>query len=624
MVKINNKILDKILDRTLDILLSKDRTKLYVILIFVLGFVLRLINVLNGATSIDASGHALMAFDFASSGKLATWNQSVGLWYFLTDIAYKIFGVGNFGAKFVVLIFGSFSIIVIFLFVKEFFGKKAGLIAAFLLAVSPFHITETIPEMDVAALFFTLLAMLFFVKALKQNKRLLFIFSGISLGAGILTKIYALLFIPALLLYAVYYAIKYKPEKKPFIKNIIIFLAVAFIFCLVPLTYNYLLYRDKGFTDYIFTNTLGIGKEKSEQYYSWVVPYKHDYTNFFFPGNYSKTPFFIYYFESVGTADILTILLVVAGLFLAILSKKKDYLILFFCSFFTVYLYLGSMVFLMTKHYLFLLILAVPFASLSLSKITEKIKIKYILAILLLLIFAFQLFWLFQYTNGQFYEKSSMNELITYKKSISEQSLIIWDSRIFRGIGTYIFMDKHYMESNYFSNLMSAQEQIQGEYLSQEVYFIECASDDCGWGTVKDQPEFNQSMEQIVDFFKNNSIVIKSIDGTGGLSYSYKIYKTNLQLKQGTLQLADSTHTFWANPVGYDKKIAPIFDSYETHNLLDRLIDKIAHGIFYFSIFFSILSIFILLYLFISEDETDRRNLNVGGQNEQGKEFHKF
>ena len=110
-----------LVDKTLDIFLSKDKTKLYVLFIFLLGFILRLINVFNAPTSVDASGHALMAYKFIESGKLATWNQSVGLWHFLTDLAYKIFGIGDFGARFVALIFGSFSIILMFLFAKEIF-----------------------------------------------------------------------------------------------------------------------------------------------------------------------------------------------------------------------------------------------------------------------------------------------------------------------------------------------------------------------------------------------------------------------------------------------------------------------------------------------------------------------
>lgn len=600
-----NKILDKILDKGLNIFFSKDKTRLYVIFIFIIGFILRFINVLNTATSIDASGHALMAYDFISSGKLATWNQSVGLWYFLTDLAYKIFGVNDLGARFVALIFGSLSIILMFLFVKEFFGKKAGLIAAFLLAVSPFHITETIPEMDIATMFFALLAMLFFVKSLKQNKRLFFILSGAFIGVAILIKIYSVLFIPALLLYAIYYAIKYKPEKKLFIKNILIFLAVAFIFCIVPLTYNYLLYKDKGFVDYIFTNTLGIGKEKSDMYYSWVAPYQHNYMNFFLPGEDSKVPFFIFYLQSVGGIDILTILLGIGGFFLAFLNKKKDYLILFLCAFFTIYFYMGSIVFLMSKHYMFLLILIAPFSSLLLLKALEKIRIKNVLTFLLVLIFVFQMFWIFNYTNGQFYEKTSMNKLVSYKEGISDNALVVWDSRIFRGIGTYIFMDKHYIEANYFSELIGKQGQIPGAYQPIETYFIECSSDDCGWGTVKDQPGFNQSMEQIVDFFKKNSKLIDTIEGSTGLSYSYNVYKSDFQLKQGTLEVADSTHVFWANPVGYKENIIPVFDNYKTHNILDKILDKIAHLIFYISAIIAILSVFLVVYMFIKTPEKE-------------------
>lgn len=621
------KIGDKILDRILDIFFSKDKTKLYVLIFFILGFILRLIAVINLPTSVDASGHALMAFNFISSGKLATWNQSVGLWYFLTDLSYKIFGTGNFGARFFILLFGSLSIILIFLFVKEFFGKKVGLIAAFLLAFSPFHIVETIPEMDVTAMFFVLLTMLFFVKALKQNKRLFFVLSGMFIGVAILIKIYALLFIPALLLYGIYYAIKYKPEKKPFIKNILIFFFVAFIFILIPLVYNYLLYKDKGFVDYIFTNTLGIGKEKSEQYYSWVVPYKHEYKAFIFGGSEDipgKLPVFIYQLNHLRRSDIIIYLLGILGIFFALRKKNKDYLFMFLFIMLTVFFYLGSITALMSKHFLFEVIVFAPFASLSLSKITEKIKIKHILTILLILIFAFKLFWLFQYTNGQFYEKSSMNKLVSYKKGISENALVVWDSRIFRGMGTYFFMDKHYIEANYFSNLINAQNTLSGVSQPTETYFIECVSDDCGWGTVAGQPEFNQSMEKIVDFFKNNSGLVKSIEGTGGLSYQYNIYKTEFALKPQTLQIADSTHTFWANPVGYDEKITPIFDKYETHNALDKTIDKIAHGIFYSAFIFSILSIFIVLYMFINEDEANREKLNTGEQNEQSKEFYKL
>jgi hypothetical protein len=198
-----------------------------------------------------------------------------------------------------------------------------------------------------------------------------------------------------------------------------------------------------------------------------------------------------------------------------------------------------------------------------------------------------------------------MNKLVSYKEGISDNALVIWDSRIFRGIGTYVFIDKHYIEANHFSEVMNSQDKIQGAYQPIETYFIECADDDCGWGTVKDQPNFNQSMEQILDFFEKNSKLVEHIDGTGGLSYSYNIYKASFQLKQGTLAVADSTHVFWLNPVGYDEDILSIFDNYKTNNLGEKIIDKIAHLIFYLSVFIAILSIFIVVYIFIKDTEKD-------------------
>jgi len=603
--------LEKIVDKTLDIFFQKDKTKLYVLILFIMGFILRLTNVINSGTSVDASGHALMAFDFISSGKLGTWNQSVGLWHFLTDIAYKLFGVGDFGARFVALLFGSFSIILIFLFVKEIFNKKTGLIAAFLLAFSPFHITETIPEMDVAVMFFVLFGMLFFVKALKQDKRIMFVLSGMFIGTGILIKIYALLFVPALVIYSLYHIKKKDIVKKKVIKNIFIFLVVVFIFCIVPLTYNYLLYKDKGFMDHIFTNTLGFGKEKSDKYYSWVVPYKHDYLAFFIGsyGEIKEIPFFVYYLKTIFNLDVIMILLGLIGLFLLAKKPEKDYLILLICVFFTVYLYLGSIPYFMTKHYIFLLILLTPLAALTLSKLTNIFK-KINPIIFILPIIIFQLFWVGSFIHGDFYSKSPMNKLVDYKKDIGENSLVVFDSRIFRGIGTYIFMDKHYLESSFFSQLISMQDQIQESPLPTEVYFIECAKDDCGWGTIKDQPEFNENMERIVDFFKNNSKIDKKIYDKNK-NEEFIIYKSVFQLKPSSLQIADSTHMFWSNPVGYNENISPVFDSYDTYTLTDKIIDKIAHLIFYFSAVFSILSIFILLYLFIQENDALNNNSSL-------------
>ena len=106
------------------------------------------------------------------------------------------------------------------------------------------------------------------------------------MGLGVITKVYPILFVPVLILFAGY--INYKSEKKYFnkklLKGIIIFLVAIFFFCIPVLTHNYLLYKDKGILDSIFTGVTGIGMEKSAEYYSWAAGWggEHDWVGLFF------------------------------------------------------------------------------------------------------------------------------------------------------------------------------------------------------------------------------------------------------------------------------------------------------------------------------------------------------
>lgn len=597
--------LESIIDKTLNLIFSKDKTIMYLVLIFLLGVILRLINVYTIPVSVDASGHALMAINFIESGKLATWNQSVGLWHFLTDIAYRIFGINDLSSRIVALIFGSFSIILMFLFVNHFFNRRAGLIAAFLLAVSPFHITETVPEMDVAALFFALLSLYLIFLGFKEKRSIHFILSGIFLGIGILIKIYVLLFIPMILLYLIYYYKKYPSEKKSISKNGIYFLIFSCLFLIVPVAYNYLLYTDKGFVDYLFTGVLGIGKDISDKYYSWVVPYRHEYLEFFIGGSKivnSILPGFIYHLNILKTADILILIAGLLGILLCFKRENKDYLWLSLFAFVTVYFYIGSITDLMMKHFLFLLIFFIPFASIAIEKLSCKINIRIILAIILI----FQIFWIYNYTNGDYFEFSGYNSLNSFKSNIPSDSLVVVDGRIFRGQSTFVFSDKHYLEANYFGELMNKQKEIPGNVIRTKVYYIECATDDCGWGTIKDQPEFNKTMEELTAYFKNNSELIKQINSKNG--FSFNIYETEFNLKPGTLRMADTTHIFWANPLGYDTSIAPVFDNYDIKNLQGNLINKISHLILYLGVIFSFISVIFIIYYLIKQNETFNNN----------------
>src|SRR3989344_409007 len=259
------------LNRALGVFLSKDRIRFYLLIILILGFVLRLISALNLSVSADDMHFSVHAINFLNSGKLVVYDQSASLWYYLTDIFYKFFGITQMASRMAALFFGTFTILIVFFIAREFFGNKSGIIAAFLLAISPFHIKYTISEMDNMAMFFAMFSILLFVWALKQDKNKLFIFSGALLGLALLTKVYTLLFIPVLLAYSIYSNKKQNKAylDKKLLKKLFIFLIFAFLFAIPSLTHNYLLYKDKGILDLIYTNALGIGKEESAQFYSW-------------------------------------------------------------------------------------------------------------------------------------------------------------------------------------------------------------------------------------------------------------------------------------------------------------------------------------------------------------------
>ena len=82
----------------------------------------------------------------------------------------------------------------------------------------------------------------------------------------------------------------------------------------------------------------------------------------------------------------------------------------------------------------------------------------------------------------------------------------------------------------------------------------------------------------------------------------YRIYKTQLMLNPAILQVVKQTHSFFLQPIGYDRNIHEIFDDYSANGLLDNLINKIAWLILYLELIVSFLVLFYVVYLFFDID----------------------
>jgi len=590
------------------------KINIYILLVVLLGLTLRIIAAANTGFMPDDSNHFIYSINFLNSHKLEIYSQASSLWYAITDLFFKIFGVGYLTARLASILFGTFSILAMFLFTKEVFNEKAGLISAFLLAICPFVLKFTISESDPTVLFFLLMSAFFLVKATKEDNNWKFYsLSGVFIGLGIITKMYPLLFGGVFAIFALYqnYKLRKKIFDKKIIKGLVIFFIIAFLFLIPFITHNYLLYKDKGITDFLVTNTLGIGKEKGAQYYSWDAAWGkgHEWLGFIFGNSESlgiKMPTSIYGMNFLFSSDPILFILGAIGLVYCFF-KKREFFIFFLLGFIFVFAYLVTIIPL-AKHFIFLLMFFVPPAGLIISKINSR---KWII-ISLIVILVFDLFYLgiggYLPTPQHFYGESAEAKVMNFNKQIDSSSLIVVDSRIYRGKISWMFYGKNYFEGLQFLQLMGNETLIPGQIQPIKVYFIECVTDDCGWGTVKKQPDFNQSMEGLADWFKQNGMFISEFNEPERYELYYPTFKnkiiemaaysSTINLPSGIIQIANSPKEWYLYIIGY---YGEQFDDYTTKGFFDKSLDWFAHMILYLSIILAFLGIGYSIYLIIKK-----------------------
>src|SRR3989344_8097731 len=614
-----NQLTDKIIDGLFNI----KRNTLYIILIFLLGFILRLVAAINLSVAADYMHFVTHAINFFSSGRMITYDQSAGLWFAFTSIIYKILGATQLTSRFAALLFGSLSIIILYFLTKEFFNEKISLISAFLLAISPFLIKNTLAEMDAMAMFFALSAFLLFIKAIKLRKKYLYILAGTFIGLAIYTKVYPLLFIPSLLLYFVY--IKRKENNKVFTKKniqyISLFLISAFIFVIPALTHNYLLYKDKGFLDLQFTRATGLGKSISEQYYGWDYQFKakNDWKGLIFGNSIHQggkgSPLLLQAIDFVRISDPVNFYLGMLGLILVLFLRKeyKLYVVFVLLSISFVLPLLASII-LLGKHFIFLDILLIPFGATLIKDLGNKTSTlnKNSLFLVLIILLSSSLLMLgLNHGLEPFYSKSHIGQVIEFKESnIPKSSLIIMDSRIYRGRINWMSQGRPYLEGTEFLSIIGQQDKLLGKTALFDIYYFECIPGDCGWGTINNQPEFNKTMADLTDFFKKNGKLIKTIEEPeerpyypilkGSKTKIINIYNAKISAKESILTLADQPKSWFLYSIGY-RPSKDQFDYYEPNNIFDKLLDKIAHLIVLISLILTFLSPLYVISLIFKE-----------------------
>ena len=576
-----------------------------IIIIFFIGLILRFLVASHLTPVEDEMVHGVHALGFSKLAPLSSLTQGP-VWSYLTDYTYRIFGVSLLTARFLSFLFGSLSIIVVYLIGKRLYNPKVGLVAAFLLAISAFHITWTASYQDQTMMFFVLLASYFFIKEYQTTKKISLLsalFLGIAELVKIITGVFVIVFIGFMI--SILYK-NHKLDKKLFKKNLkrFIYFILILILALAPIiAYNLFLYKAKGIVDLPLAQFLRINPE------FYMGPGLHHGEGFVLgklvTNLYSILT--VYFLKE----DLLIFLLGLLGMVYFAKSgfknDKKLETLFFLVMFFFTLIFLASSIVLQTHYTTFFplfALFAAPLIMFMTSKINGVQKKRYFLLAVLIIVALFNISNL----HDPLTSSSATQKLRSYITSIDPNTLVLVDSRIYTGTYTWALYDKHYVNAQYLPELLSKDDQT--ELVPVNTIFIECVNDDCGWGTIKDQPELNASMEAIISQIKNLSKIVSfeggsSIKGVRGAEIRgipfYRTYEVRLTFNPQALQSVDQTHSHFFYYIPRDVYPEGAFDYYVVKGAPNKLLNFVAYAILYILIFLAIVSIGVPFYLLYKE-----------------------
>ena len=162
-----------------------------------------------------------------------------------------IFGENVFAFRLPSAILGVASVYFLYLIGSLLFSRRVGLLSAALLAVTVNNVfISRVGLQESYVIFFTLLAVYFFLKALREDKYL--IWMGVALGLAFLTKYTTFILIPIFLTYLLFF-------KRDYFRNAKLwFGALAAILIFSPvIIYNIMLYKTLGHFDFQFSYVFG-------------------------------------------------------------------------------------------------------------------------------------------------------------------------------------------------------------------------------------------------------------------------------------------------------------------------------------------------------------------------------
>lgn len=283
-------------------------------LIVVLAFFLRFNKITEDPPALnwDEVSIGYNAYSILKTGK-DEWKQSFPV-HFKAYGEYKLpvqiylsipgiyfFGLNGLGIRITPVVYGTLTVLVLFFLGKELFGSKlAGLVSAFLLGISPWHIHLTRASFESSlATFFVTAGIWFLIKGFKDHKW--FVVSMMPFALSVFTYNSARIFTPLFLMAILFL---YRKNLMKF-KNIAVISTVVFTILLLPLIpYLFSGERSARYKLVSITDDPGLiprinenrGNSKLPQPLPRFVHNKVTYVAFYFTRNYLAhfTPQFLF------------------------------------------------------------------------------------------------------------------------------------------------------------------------------------------------------------------------------------------------------------------------------------------------------------------------------------------
>ena len=126
---------------------------------------------------------------FSIGGLYSSLHPPLYIW--LTSLSFVIFGVTEFAARLVSAVFGALTLVVIYQLGKELKNAAVGFVAALLFGLNPFvTFLARQGQFDTTMVFFLSVAALWFLKTDAKGKTLPAVYSGLAVGAALMTKLF--------------------------------------------------------------------------------------------------------------------------------------------------------------------------------------------------------------------------------------------------------------------------------------------------------------------------------------------------------------------------------------------------------------------------------------------------